>query len=133
MDKELIDIANKYANSAEKMADTTEKIGNMLEKMMTKIDEETVKSEKRHGRYYAKSGDKLKLATDITIPGKEKKDVDPELKQPDEVIKAGTIITVNVILRHGDLAYQLVYKEPITTVFGHELKELRESGILEEV
>ena len=132
MDKELISIAGKFVASVEKMADTTEKIGNMTDKMMAKFDEEIAKCEKRSSKYFAKSGDQFKLATDITIPVKER-NVDPDERSADEVIKAGTIVTVNVTVRHGSLSYQLVYKDPFVIVSGYELNELLEGGILEKV
>ena len=132
MDKELINIATKFVDSVEKMANTTEKIGTMSDKLMTKFDEEMAKCEKRRSKYFAKSGDQFKLATDITVPARER-DVDPDKRVADDVIKAGTIVTANVTVRHGDLVYQLVYKDPFITVSGYELKEMLEGGILEEV
>lgn len=131
MDKELIDIANKFADSVEKAATATAKIGKAVDKLMVKFDEEMATQEKRRGKYFAKSGDTFKLSTDITIPAKEK-DVDPDKRPDDEVIKAGAIVTVNVIIRHGDLVYQLVHNEPLIIVSGYELKEMLECGILEE-
>lgn len=131
MDIELIRVATKFVNSVEKMANTTEKIGNATDKLMAKFDEEMAKCEKRRGKYFAKSGDTFKLATDVTIPAKEK-DVDPDKRPDDEVIKAGAIVTVSVIIRHGDLVYQLVHNEPLIVVSGYELKEMLECGILEE-
>lgn len=133
MDTELIRFASKFVDSVEKMANTTEKIGNLTDRMMAKFDEEMAKCEKRRSKYFAKSGDQFKLATDVTIPVKEKRDIDPDERAEDEVIKAGTIVTVNVTVRHGDLVYQLVYKDPFITVTGYELKEMLEGGILEEV
>ena len=125
MEKELINVATKFV-------DSVEKIGNLTDKMMAKFDEEMAKCEKRRNKYFAKSGDQFKLATDITVPARER-DVDPDKRVADDVIKAGTIVTVKVTIRHGDLVYQLVYKEPFVTVSGYELKEMLEGGILEEV
>ena len=132
MDKELINIAGKFVASVEKMADTTEKIGNLTDKMMNKFDEEMAKCEKRSSKYFAKSGDQFKLATDITIPTKAR-NVDPNERVDDEVIKAGTIVTVNITIHHGGLAYQIIYKDPFITVSCYELNELIEGGILEKV
>ena len=132
MDMDTLRMAGKFVDSVEKMAKTTEKIGNLTDKMMTKFDEEMAKCEKHRSKYFAKSGDQFKLATDVTIPVKER-DINPDERAEDEVIKAGTIVTANVTVRHNDLMYQLVYKEPFITVSGYELRELLEGGLLEEV
>lgn len=133
MDIELIRFAQQFTESFDKMASAIAKIGKMSDKLMTKFDEEMAKCEKRRGKYFAKSGDQFKLATDVTIPAKEKRDIDPDERAEDEVIKAGTIVTVNAIVRHRELVYQLVIKEPFITVSSFELREMLDGGILEEV
>lgn len=136
MDMDTLRIAGKFVNSVGKMAKATEKIGNLTEKLTVKFDEEMAK---HRGKYFAKSGDQFKLATDVTIPAKEKQDIDPDERVEDEVIKAGAIVTVNAIVRHHELVYRLVYKAtygssyPLITVSSFELREMLEGGILEEV
>ena len=132
MDAELIQFAQQFTDSFDKMATAIAKIGKMTDKLMTKIDEAEAKRDERHSKYSTKSGDQFKLTTDITIPAKEK-DIDPDKRAEDEVIKAGTIVTANITVRHNDLVYQLVYKEVFITVSGYELRELLEGGLLEEV
>ena len=144
MDIDLVRAASKFNKSFERMADTTEKIGNLIVKVGAKIDEEMAKHANRHSKYFAKSGDQFKLATDITIPAKPeslidfpKGDVDPDkrVEEPkDKVIEAGTIVMVKVTVRHQDLVYKLVHNDdPFVTVSGYELKEMLEGGLLEEV
>lgn len=132
MDTELIRFAQQFTESFDKMATAIAKIGKMTDKLMVKFDEEVAKQANRRGKYFAKSGDQFKLATDVTIPAKEK-DIDPDEHAEDEVIKAGTIVTVNAIVRHRELVYQLVIKEPFITVSSFELREMLDGGILEEV
>jgi len=132
MDTTMIKFAQQFVEAVEKMANTTEKIGNLTDKLSTKFDEEMAKCEKRRGKYFAKSGDQFKLATDVTIPVREK-DLDPDKRAEDKVINAGAIVTVNVIVHHDDLMCQLVYKKPFITVSGYRLNEMLEAGILEEV